>query len=437
MDTGRQKLKNALKNTVLLVLFLSMLVLTFLTWLTDLSMDSVPGDSLLARFYQRFTYGISGFEIRTGAAPVAEPTRIAATGASGLVGAQYHAASVSVLYDALGAQMGDALAACGAFEDCRAEAFAEALRGEVLYFGYEGYLPLALVSDWLGRSVDHAASTDLLLLTADGRLFLHTATGYQVAHTDASLARWENIRGELSAGACSFAAEDSLFAHVRPDTLLFPHENIAAEHLSARQPGFLDGQSGSDLTALLDVFGYDPYVLSYTENADLTRVFVENYSTLHIGADGTVFFDASAMEGGIEAYAPSETGRYETLRLQADFAYQMVKAVQGSMSDNAQAMLFDVAEGKNGVRVLTFIQLVGGIPVETATEQPFARLEFRENKLMAAAFYLRVLEATGARKPVLPSAQAAAAAPAGGLRQALVYVREAEGEFAPRRCYLK
>ena len=60
---------------------------------------------------------------------------------------------------------------------------------------------------------------------------------------------------ELSAGACSFAAQEGeQFVHVRPDTLLFEQESESAERLTMRVPGFLEGQGGSDLTALLEAF---------------------------------------------------------------------------------------------------------------------------------------------------------------------------------------
>ena len=88
MDEKQQKVKNTIKNVVLLVLFVGMLVLTSVTWLGDLSLDSVPSDSLIAKVYQRFTYGVSGFEIRTGADPAAQPTRIAVSLDGELVGAQ-------------------------------------------------------------------------------------------------------------------------------------------------------------------------------------------------------------------------------------------------------------------------------------------------------------------------------------------------------------
>lgn len=433
MNTKRQKLKNRLKNAVLLVLFVGMLVLTVLTWVADLSLDSIPGDSLFARFHQKLTYGISGFEIRTGDAPAAEPTRVAVTGANGLMGAQYHAASVSLLYDALAEHMGAALAASEAFADCTAADFAAALRTDVIYFGYEGYMPLALISDWLGREASHTAKTDLLLLTAGGRLFIHNEKGYQTAHTSAGLTGWD--AAEPSGSACMFAASDALYAQVRPDTLLLESETTEVQQLAMRQIDFFDAQSGSDLTALLDAFGYDPHVLSYTENAGTTRVFVDNYSTLRMRADGEVIFRASADGGGIEAYSAVEAVRpQDGLRLLADFAYKLVKGAQGSISDELEVMLFDVAEGQNGVRVLTFIRLQGGIPVQT--EQPFARLEFRDEQLMTARFHLRKLETTGVRGLVLPGKQAAAAAAADGLRQALVYIPAGENSFAAQRVYI-
>lgn len=437
METQEQKRKNRIKNAILLVLFVGMVVLTCVTWLSGLNLDSVPTDSLFARMYQRFTYGVSGFEIRTGGDAAAEPTRIAVSGANGLVGAQYHAASVSTLYTVLRTPMGEALGSAKGFDPASEADFAAALEGEVLYFGYEGELPLALLSGWMGSSHDSLEKTDLLLLTAKGKLFVHDADGYRCASTHADPAAWREAMRELSAGACSFAAqrEDGLADNVRPDTLLFESESATAEQMSVRYPGYLDGQGGSDLTALLEAFAYDPYVRTYDEDKGSTLVFVENFSTLHVSADGSVIFNTSALEGGLEAYIAGEVEQDEVLRLQTDFAYTLLREVQGSMSDSSQAMLFDVEERDDNVCVLSFIQLVGGIPVEAGT--PFAWFEFQGNKMIEAQFHLRTLEPTGVRTPVLPGIQAAAAAPSGGLRTSLVYRADGKGMFAAQRCYQK
>lgn len=173
--------------------------------------------------------------------------------------------------------------------------------------------------------------------------------------------------------------------------------------MSVRYPGYLDGQGGSDLTALLEAFAYDPYVRTYDEDKGSTLVFVENFSTLHVSADGSVIFNTSALEGGLEAYIAGEVEQDEVLRLQTDFAYTLLREVQGSMSDSSQAMLFDVEERDDNVCVLSFIQLVGGIPVEAGT--PFAWFEFQGNKMIEAQFHLRTLEPTGVRTPVLPASR--------------------------------
>ena len=48
METQEQKRKNRIKNTFLFVLFVGMVALTCVTWLSGLNLDSMPTDSLLA-----------------------------------------------------------------------------------------------------------------------------------------------------------------------------------------------------------------------------------------------------------------------------------------------------------------------------------------------------------------------------------------------------
>ncbi|MDR3766656.1 MAG: hypothetical protein Q3Y08_06430 [Butyricicoccus sp.] len=436
MDEKQQKLKNAIKNVVLLVLFVGMLVLLSMTWMTDLSLDNIPSDSLVAKIYQRFTYGVSGFEIRTGADPAAQPTRIAVSLEGELVGAQYQSATVSTLYVSLQEEMGQALANCGDFDPCTEEDFCQALQGEVLYFGYEGYLPVSLLSSWMGSRAENSDKADALLLTADGELYLHVADGYRVASTSADPSDWEKAMENFSAASCRFAVQDKTLTGVRPDTLLLEQEDMRAEQFAVQAPQLLDSQSGSNWTALFDAFQYDPHVSTYPEDQGNTQVYAENYSTLHISVDGTVQFRATAMEGGMEVYNTAETARADTLRLQVDFAYTLLKNVQGSISDSTQAMLYDITQADDNVCVLTFIQLVNGIPVETDSTQPFARFEFRENKLMAATIHLQQFQSTGVQTPVLSSTLAAAAAPGEGARLAVVYQIE-EQQATARRCYVK
>lgn len=438
METREQKRKNRIKNAILLVLFIGLIVLTSVTWLSGLNLESIPEGTLLHRVYQRITYGVSGFELRTGSDAAAEPTRIAVSTADGLVGAQYQTASVSMLYTVLREPMGAAIDCAGAFAACTEEDFAQALAGEVLYFGYEGQLPLTLLSGWMGSGrSEELQKTDLLLLTGKGKLFIHGENGYQWAETKGSPDAWAHLMQELAAGACSFAAQEGeKFAQVRPDTLLFEQESESAERLTMRVPGFLEGQGGSDLTALLEAFSYDPYVRTYQEDQGKTRVFVENYSTLHVSVDGEVSFHTSAMEGALEAYSAAEVEKKDVLRLQTDFAYQLLRQVQGSMSDTSKAMLFDVTEGESGVRVLSFLQTAGGIPVQVG-ETPFAWFEFREGRMIGAELHLRVFESAGEQSPLLPSRQAAAAAPAEGLRPMLAYTRAADGKFTAQRYYQK
>ena len=438
METREQKRKNRIKNAILLVLFIGLIVLTGVTWLSGLNLESIPEGTLLHRVYQRITYGVSGFELRTGSDAAAEPTRIAVSTADGLVGAQYQTASVSMLYTVLREPMGAAIDCAGAFAACTEEDFTQALAGEVLYFGYEGQLPLTLLSGWMGSGrSEELQKTDLLLLTGKGKLFIHGENGYQWAETKGSPDAWAHLMQELSAGACSFAAQEGeKFAQIRPDTLLFEQESESAERLTMRVPGFLEGQGGSDLTALLEAFSYDPYVRTYQEDQGKTRVFVENYSTLHVSADGEVSFHTSAMEGALEAYSAAEVEKEDVLRLQTDFAYQLLRQVQGSMSDTSKAMLFDVTEGESGVRVLSFLQTAGGIPVQVG-ETPFAWFEFREGRMIGAELHLRVFESAGEQSPLLPSRQAAAAAPAEGLRPMLAYTRAADGKFTAQRYYQK
>ncbi len=440
MEEKRQKMRNFIKNIVLLVLFAGMLALSFATWLSDLDMDSMPSDSLAARIYQKFTYGVSGFEIRTGTDSAAQPTRVAVSVDGRLVGAQYQAASVSTLYAALQQSMGQALQKSKAFQACDEDDFRQALQEDVLYFGYEGAYPVSLLAGWMSDTDNAQTSTyktDVLLLTAAGKLYLRTEDNqYYTAQTKTSTTTWSRAMENLTAAACCFAAQQQALRHVRPDTLLTDDTDLRVEQLTLSRPNLLDAESGCNLNELFEAFGYAAHVRSYQEDKGNTQVYAENYSTLHLSVDGLVRFRTSALEGGIEVYNAAEAEQTDTLRLRVDFAYTLLKAAQSSVSDNAQAMLYDIAmdEEDSHVCVLTFIQLVGGIPVETA--QPFARFEFRDNRLMSADIRLQRFQLSGTQTPVLASTQAASAAPSDAVRMEIIYRMHGETATA-ERCYVQ
>ena len=51
METREQKRKNRIKNAILLVLFIGLIVLTGVTWLSGLNLESIPEGTLLHRVY--------------------------------------------------------------------------------------------------------------------------------------------------------------------------------------------------------------------------------------------------------------------------------------------------------------------------------------------------------------------------------------------------
>ncbi len=420
--------RNRLKNLILLFLFIAMFPLTAFAWLSYLDTSSVPEDSIFASLYQRVTYGVNGFEIKTGNNPAAMPTRIAIKDEGKTNGAQYHEASVSVLYDAMYEVIGKALAAQGEFQSTDLSELKQSLKSDGIYFGYEGSLPISLLANWMGQISKEQTATDIIWLDETGTLYIHTMNGFKKKSTN--IKKWDIDVVKLPTNKCMFAADDDMFQKIRPDTLIFENDTVQAEKYSVSIPDFLDAQNGTSLTNLLSAFSYDLYVNRYEENQGQTMVFVEDYSTLHVSKDGTVIFNASANEGGINVSSDPEYAN--ELTVQMDLAVTLVREVQNSMGDTSQAMLYAITQNDDE-KVFTFIQCIGGIPVKTET--PFAQLVIQNNRLMEARFELRNFSQTGEQTAVIPTRQAAAASNNELFRLMLVYTQDEQMNFTAQCVY--
>lgn len=436
MKPNKLQLKNTIKNIFLLVLFLAMIVLTCLTWLTDLDLDGNGADSLIARAYQRVIFSTGGFELRSSDTPAADPYCIAVTSDNGLMGAQYNEASINVLYGVLKDSMGSALALCNDFIEISEQSFEDALQGEVLYFGYESYLPVHLLASWLGSGSDHEIDlqTDFLLLTGAGEVLIHDASDrYYASRTPAKPRQWKEAIQDIAAAKCSFAVSlKGSLSSLRSDMLIFDNDYVRADDLQERLPNFQEGNAGGIIN-LLQAFQYDPYVSSFPE--DNKQVYVETYSTLRVTNDGQVIFRASTMEGGLQVYTGSEAKPKETLQLKVDFARSLLESVQASYGDNSKATLFSIASGQDNTQTLIFIQTVNGIPIIRDKDRLFARFEFQDNLLVDAKLNLCSYEPTGKLTFVLPARQAAAAIPAGSDHLSIAYLLQDNGILKAFRCF--
>lgn len=420
--------RNKLKNLILFISFVAMIPLTALAWLSYLDTSSVPEDSIFASLYQRVTYGVSGFEIKTGNNPAAMPTRVAIKNEGTANGAQYHEASVSVFYESMYETIGKALAEKGEFQSTDLNELKQSLKLDGIYFGYEGSLPISLLANWMGQTSKDEITTDIIWLDKNGTLYIHTVSGFKKKNT--GIKNWDIDISKLPINECIFAADDEMFQKIRPDTLIFKNDIVQAEKYSVSVPDFLDAQNGTSLTNLLSAFSYDLYVNRYEENQGQTMVFVEDYSTLHVSKDGTVIFNASANEGGIDVSSDPEYA--DELNVQMDLAVTLIREVQNSMGDTSQAMLYAITQN-NDEKVFTFIQCISGVPVKTET--PFAQIVIQNNKLMEARFQLKSFNQTGVQTAVIPTRQAAAASNNELFRLMIVYMEDEQKDFIAQCVY--
>lgn len=424
--------KNVIKNSILLFLFVLMFPLTAFAWFSYLDTSSIPEDSMFANIYKRVTYGVNGFEIKTNNNPAAMPTRIAIRHKGEMNGAQYNEPIVAVFYDAVCDILGKALEQKDEFENADIFEFQESLKLDGIYMGYEGSLPISLISSWIGYESKNLIETDIIWLDSTGTVYIHTVSGFRKKKTNITADKWELDLLKLPENRCEFAANDENFKNIRQDTIIFEKDVTQLEQYNVLIPDFLNSHNGANLSNLLSAFSYEINVNRYEENQGNTTVFVGDYSTLHVSSDGTVVFNASANEGSLEVSSDPEYANM--LSVQSDTAYSLVRDVQNSMGDTSQAMLYNVSfDEMQKTRVFTFIQCIGGVPVQM--ERPFAQIVIQDNKLTDATFYLNLFGKTDIQTPIISSRYAAAASNNEFFRLMMIYAKNEQGLLTAQNVY--
>jgi len=250
----------------------------------------------------------------------------------------------------------EAVGSMAAPEPVEAETAVGWMAGDCLLVGYEYGPPLSALRAWSdadGFAADPAVDRILLRLE-EGRV----VAGFY----DQTADRW--YRAVTAAGPQQLTALGERFARANaglagPDSVLAPDCMVLEETgpLPVYRPVLPDYAAGGELPrTVLSAFGINGYLAKvYREESTGDTVYVENYSSVRITAEGELIFSASAGQG-IMPENSSDAAAAAALR-------DLGRRVWDLLGAGGQLTLSGVTAGEDGSRLLAFDLLIGGRPV--------------------------------------------------------------------------
>ncbi|MDO4269825.1 MAG: hypothetical protein Q4C72_02775 [Eubacteriales bacterium] len=431
MSGAGRSVKNTAKNVSLLVLVALLGLLCAANWLTGLNIAQMPGDSPLRQAHDRLFGGAVGYELRSSGVAAAEPAQLALSADGQLYGVQYNLTEIDAGLETVRGLWAEALSG-GVLAEAAEDELNAALRaGDCAVLRYHGAIPLGVIANWMGGAWQSELAAETLVYAAGAeQLFVRTETGAVYA------APVKVSQGTLEAAQKSFRGLTCKFAGgayaVFPETLLFDSETLSLPLLTAEAPALLDPQSGTGLETLLGAFKYTPYARPYSESGGQVRVYVDDVSTLRIGASGLIQYAAAGSDSTVRAYDEGEASGSAALDAQLDCARLILDAALRAAETDTHASLYAVQQ--DGDRTtLVFLQMYGGVPI--LGDSDFATFVFRDGALSSATIRLQRFRAGEIKRTVLPARQAAAGAD-GTKRDLMVAYRAEENRYVPGRFYL-
>ena len=435
MKSAQRSVKNTAKNISLVTLVLLLAVLCAANWLIGMNIAQMPADNLLRRVYDQLFGGAVGYELRSSGVAAAEPSQLALTVDGQLYGVQYNLTDVEAGLAAVQPVWSQALSG-GALEEAGEEELEAALSsGDCALLRYHGSIPLSVIAGWMGGSWENGGSLgvkNLVYSAGAGHLFVRASDGNlyaapaQVGENTLAAAQ-ESFRGML----CAFAGGDYA---VYPETLLFDSERLSLPLLEEGAVDLFGTQGSAGLEGLLQAFGFTAYTDFYTEQNGEIRVFLDNSSTLRVGAGGLLQYASAGGDSSVRAYEEGEVRGQSALEAQLDCARLILdEALRAGETDTHAALYAVQQDGEE--TTLVFMQLYGGVPV--LGDSDFATFRFADNgTLTSATIRLQRFVASETRRTVLPARQAAASATTEE-RSMMVAYRAEDGTYIPARFYLQ
>lgn len=393
----KQRVRELIKDVVIVVLAVSLAVLTVLSLPAQsiqrspfLSSLLKPVASLLGLEQAELAY----LEVKEPVMDAAQPQAISVNTATGRYTAIWDFTALDNAFETLGGALGQALDTAQTPEVSSRSDLRTALQGESVYFSYDLRLPAAVLASWLDAAPEvELPQVDACALVIEGEevaLYLVGAT-VQKAATG------------LSAETLS-----PLLSQFRPDGSAFAFETTATVDafslLPTGTPALPDAQLSSPCDsrfteALATALGFNPYGDTiYTDAAGVTS-FTEAGCALEAAPDGEIRLTVT-VDDRFRAADETEEALVEEAR-------RLVTRTAGESAGAARLYLTGVTRNDEGETTCTFDYYLSGVKVTLSTGHA-AEVTFVGQSVRSMTVRALTFTTTGSTLPVMPVAQAAA-----------------------------
>ena len=435
----RDWFKRSWKNITIVLLLISLVVLTILTWFGDMQSGSARRQRILGAFPNRGeqiqSNIYSGYREYDYTMSILSPVR--ASVRSGGAMSHYTArTAVRELFERASAVLASAMTTALDRREVSAYQWRAILEQDLLLFDFEGEMPIAMLSAVMGIA-DYGVKeqqTRYIALFSDGdalTLALKSGDSAPVLYTTGLLPdELTALVQEYGGGTARFACEDPRLARLLPDMFVVLEDRPAPRVLvrSALFTDYTDAASERVINSILGGLGYNAYTTgSYIESDD-TRVYVEEFRTLRIRPDGALSYYAPIPPD--EAVPVTE--RSAIISSAASLLDRLTAGSIGDMSIYIQRAFYDADSERY---VILFGCTVDGILL-SFEDGYFARLEYVGTSLVSAHMTVSGYLLTESRTELIPDVQAAATVGSKSSTFELRYVKTQNDEYRANWYYI-
>ncbi len=434
----REKIKRVSKNIAIIFLFVSLLVLTLVTWFGDIQPGNAQRRQVVGELFGGLFWSSDdvddvypGYEEYNYTMEILSPVRAAVRSDEGLTYLT-NRDDARELFERIGNLFSSAMETAESRQELTTFRWRNILSGNMVFLDFEGEMPLEVLASIIGSShyeaMEKQARYVVLAVTRDTLTFvIKTEDGAAVSYTtQVPSGELEALIREYGEGNARFAFEDHTYAQHLPDEFVV-QVNRPKPAVIKKNTVFTDYTSTSServINAVLEGFGYNPYTTGGYIESDDTRVYVEGLSTLRISPDGALSYYAPEPEDVVRS-APDMAMRSAIINQATAMLDRVATDYVGEVSLYIIRASYDVESGRY---VVLFGCAADGIVLSFA-DGYFARFEYVGTSLVSAHLTIANYILTAQYDTPMPDAQAAATMEEKSSLFELRYVKKQNDEY--------
>lgn len=371
------------KNLILILLIISLMLLTYITWSIGLTNANIPENSWFYRFSDIF---INNNDIVEKETYIPMPIEITLKNDTDIYVSEY-SSDVKIVYESISNIIYKSLNVRSDIIKDTNDNFNKALDGDIIIVRYANNISLDMLMSSFGST---AGESDIVIETiafSPKCVFIREAVTGDIY----SFRNNELISFDISSNDY-ILSKDYVNAGLNPE--------IALPNTAIKYPLIEEANNTISPDEIVKAFSYNPYIVKKYKS-DGHTIYVENFSTIKI-SDKNIEFDITDLRGGIKIITGADDS--DTVKRIQKIARS--KSILADISPDKNIELDKIyIDGNTGREVIIFKQIMGGIGI--LEESDFARFEFTDNVLVKASINLNSFVVSKDKVYILPKKQAA------------------------------